>query len=96
MSAGVIVGAEVRERLALERARLGGEHDPFAVVWAEMSPELRQRILVVAGLSWWGVSGVWHDVPAQYRGEIKRRCRALRDELLRVFPLDGDQAGAVS
>lgn len=96
MSAGVIVGAEVRERLALARARLGGERDPFAAMWAGMPADLRSRIMTAAGLGWLGHWGAWHDIPAQYRGEIRRRCRALRDELLRVFPLDEDQAGAVS
>lgn len=97
MSAGAV---DVRERLALARAVLGGERDPFAAVWAGMSPGLRGRLLVAAGVSWLGVAGQWHEIPAPYRAEIKRRCVRLRDDLLRVFPLpdagaaDAD-AGAV-
>lgn len=86
-------GQETREKLRLMRATLGGEHDPMGPVWRDMPQELRARLLLAAGHSWVGVSGYWHEIPAQCRAEIKRRAKLLRDELLRVFPLEPDPGG---
>jgi hypothetical protein len=91
---GAVVSSAV-EQLVIARAILGGERDPFAQVWEYMPVDLRARILAASGYGWLGAHGHWHDVPAQYRGEVKRRCEALRDTLLRVFPLEDESAVAV-
>lgn len=92
-TAEVLKGEAAREKLRLMRAKLGGEHDPMGPVWRDMPQELRARLLLAAGHSWVGVSGYWHEIPAQCRAEIKRRAKLLRDELLRVFPLEPDPGG---
>lgn len=93
---GILEGDAARERLAAIRAQFGGERDPMAAAWAGMPADVRGRILAAAGCAWLGVSGDWSDIPGQYRAEVKRRCKALRDLLLRVFPVGIDGGDSAS
>jgi hypothetical protein len=67
-------------------ATLRLDADPMALVWAGLNVGTRGAILTAAGHSWVGVSGAWHDIPVPQRVEIKRRCRMLRDLLVKAFP----------
>lgn len=82
------------QALAAARALLRADDDPMSAVWGSLNLGTKNAILVAAGHSWVGVSGSWHDIPVPQRAEIKRRCRMLRDLLIKAFPQGEDTAGA--
>lgn len=72
MSAATVGASATAARgIAAARAIIGGEHDPFGAVWAEM-PEVKRRFwLHYSRLSERYSTYKWTAVPGEHRAVIK-------------------------